>query len=142
MEDTGMQVWNATSPWMEAAASFIFTVALPFMLRELFKWMRSKSHSAAFACAMEKAEKAAKLGLEVTEQTMVAKLKDARSDGKLTPEEAGDAMTSAMKHAVQSLGERQLKEMEGCLGLAREEVTSLLERLIESKLHQNKVAAA
>ncbi len=142
MEETGMQVWNAASPWMEAAASFIFTFALPFLLRELFKWLRSKSHSAAFACAMEKAEKAAQLGLEVTEQTLVGKLKKAREDGQLTPEEAKDAMQSAMKHAVQSLGERQLKEMEGCLGLAREEVTDLLERLIESKLHQKKALAA
>ncbi len=133
MEETGLQIWNATSPWMEALAGFVFTVALPFLLREFFGWLKSKHHSAAFACAMEKAERMVLLGVQVTEQTFVREIKAKKEgDGHLTPEEGKEALKLAGEHALNSLGEKQLREMSGCLKLPRKELPALLERMAEA----------
>jgi hypothetical protein len=140
MEETnfGLSLLNVIFPYIEMFVSGILAAATPFAIRYFINWLKSKSHSAAFSCAMDKAEKMTLLGFEVAQQTYVEQRKTKAADGKLTPEEAKEALSIASRAALSSLGQRQLAEIQGCLGLARNEVEALFERMIEMHIKKNK----
>ncbi len=139
MNDFGHQILEIVFPYLEMFIVGVLTVAMPIATKYAVSWLKGKSHSATFHCALEKAEKMAELGVLVAEQTYVAeKRKRTENDGKLSPEEAKEAFEIASKAACESLGTKWFGEMKGCMGLETEEVKAFVGRLIEARVHQHK----
>jgi len=137
----GHQIWEVTFPYVEMFIVGVFTVATPIVTKYAIGWLKAKTYSATFKCGLEKAEKMAMLGVQVAAQTYTDEKRRLSQDGKLTPEDAKEAFGIASKAAMDSLGPRWFKEMQGCMGLGADEVKAFVERLIESKVHQSKTPA-
>lgn len=138
----GQQLWDLVFPYLEMFIVGVFTVATPLVTKYAIGWLKAKTHSATFRCGLEKAEKMAAIGVHVAEQTYAAEKKRLSADGTLTAEEAKEAFGIASKAAMESLGAKWVKEMQGCMGASAGEVKTFVERLIESQVHQKKAAAA
>lgn len=138
----GQQMWELVFPYLETFIVGVLTVATPIATKYVIGWLKGKSHSATFNCALEKAEKMTDIGVRVAEQTYAAEKRRLSEDGKLTAEEAKEAFQIASKAAYESLGSRWFSEMQGCAGMAEEEAKAFVGRLIEARVHQGKEDAA
>ena len=134
----GQQLWNLVFPYIEMFIVGIFTVATPVVTKYAIGWLKAKTHSAAFQCGIEKAEKMVEIGFRVAEQTYATEKRRLSADGTLTAEEGKEAFQIAMKAAYESLGDKWFKEMQGCMGIGAEELKSFLGRMLEARVHEEK----
>lgn len=138
----GQQMWELVFPYLETFIASVLAVATPLAAKYVIGWLKGRSHSATFNCALEKADKMTDIGVRVAEQTYAAEKRRLSKDGKLTPEEAKEAFQIASKAAFESLGAKWFSEMQSCAGMAEEEAKAFIGRMIEARVHSEKATAA
>lgn len=105
------------------------------VLRQLLELLRARAAGTRWEAAMDRVDTAARTGLLVAEQTIVAELKRASADGRLTAAEAASAMAAAISAARAALGPKQLEEIRKDLQLeAAGQVQELLRLRTEAML--------
>lgn len=103
----------------------------------LVKWIMAKAKNSAVQMVLLKIENMVFTVVRELEQTMVAKFKDASSDGKITPEEIKALKDAALDKLGSYLS---FKEIVRILGLSgTDKAQQLIESKIESAVQQLKV---
>lgn len=127
MEDLGWRI-------MEWAAPIVAAVVV-WALGMLARWLAGRTRNEALLALIAQVQDAVGGAVRETQQTFVAALKEARSDGKLTDEEKKQALDAALATAKKVLGEKGLAALRSATGASAEEVDKLLKARIEAAVH-------
>ena len=122
---------------------FLFLLALvsPIILA-LFGWgtievirlIRSKVKNENLSGALERAANAVATAVGATTQVLVAELKEKASDGRLTSEEARQALNATLQRARDGLGANGLAELRNVLGNGDDALDKWLIDQIEARI--------
>ena len=114
-----------------SALATVVTALVGMASKKILQWLDGKAHAATFECAMSKIESVTKSAVDEVEQTVVRKLK---SEDQWNAETAKGARDTAVLIAKNHLGQRGLKELEGCLGQAQDSIEGMLRTHVEKNV--------
>lgn len=103
------------------------TPVLATTLTGLGTYLLAKVHGTAAKAIFKKAQDAVSVAVKQVYQTYVSELKEANTDGKLTPEEKKNARDQAVAIAKSYIGMKGLKVILWIFGLSDEKLVSLIE---------------
>lgn len=128
-----MRVMEALLPLL----ALLVTVAVGYLislLRVQAEKVKNETARASLIAAIAEAERVAVDAVQATNQVLVGKLKEASEDGKLTKEEAAEAMRMAVEYLQSHLTPGALQILQAAYGPIEEWIESYL----EAKLAQQK----
>ena len=96
------------------------------------KWLASKAHGEAFACATTKLEKLTQNAVQEVEQTLVRQLK---ADEKWDAGTAKEARDTAVEIVKKHLGEKGMVELKDCMGVAVDTVEGMIRTHVEKHVY-------
>jgi hypothetical protein len=117
--------------------ALLVTVAVGYLislLRVQAEKVKNETARASLIAAIAEAERVAVDAVQATNQVLVGKLKEASEDGKLTKEEAAEAMRMAVEYLQSHLTPGALQILQAAYGPIEEWIESYL----EAKLAQQK----
>lgn len=133
--------WNAIAMRVVEALlpllALLVTVAVGYLislLRVQAEKVKNDTARASLIAAIAEAERVAVDAVQATNQVLVGKLKEASEDGKLTKEEAAEAMRMAVEYLQSHLTPGALQILQAAYGPIEEWIESYL----EAKLAQQK----
>jgi len=134
---TWNQFWVETLNALIPLLAFAATIAIGM----LAEWLRRKAGQVqqevireAFLAALCELERVANDAISATNQILVDALKEAAADGKLTKEEAQDAMRMAVEYFMTHLTPGALEILQAAYG----PVEAWIKEYLEAKLAQSK----
>jgi hypothetical protein len=137
-EEIGHAVWVVVLPHLADLAQTVALVLIPMLMWQIKNWIKSKSHSASFNCAMDKVFTTLETSILNVGHTYV---KEVKASGTWGGESAAIAKVMAVKQAKEMLGSRGLGEIKGCLGLKDDAaLDGMFEKALESVLAKTKLA--
>ena len=128
-----MRVMEALLPLL----ALLVTVAVGYLislLRVRAEKVKNETARASLLAAIAEAERVAVDAVQATNQMLVDRLKEASEDGKLTKEEAAEAMRMAVEYLQSHLTPGALQILQAAYGPIEEWIESYL----EAKLAQQK----
>lgn len=132
--DFGLKVVEILSPLLLAALTWASAKAAQLIT--------AKVKNEYLKGALIRLDDAVTAAVKEVQQTFVGSLKDARADGKLTPEEVATAKRSALDAAKSYLGIKGLVELAAVFGLDEGTIDKLLGKRIEAAVHDLRAAEA
>jgi hypothetical protein len=117
--------------------ALLVTVAIGYLislLRVQAERVKNETARASLIAAIAEAERVAVDAVQATNQVLAGKLKEASEDGKLTKEEAAEAMRMAVEYLQSHLTPGALQILQAAYGPIEE----WLESYLEAKLAQQK----
>ena len=128
-----MRVMEALLPLL----ALLVTVAVGYLislLRVQAEKVKNETARASLLAAIAEAERGAVDAVQATNQMLVDRLKEASEDGKLTKEEAAEAMRMAVEYLQSHLTPGALQVLQAAYGPIEE----WIEAYLEAKLAQQK----
>ena len=131
--EIGLQLAQLLLPVIAALIAAFIGVGIAY-LKRLADKIGNDTARAALQAAILEAERTAKEAITATAQTFVDDLKAAREDGKLTEEEARQAMAKAKLYFMSRIPKDTLSILEATLG----PVQDWLEGYLEAQIGEEK----
>lgn len=132
----GMQLAEMILPVIAAALVALIGYGVAY-LREKTSELQNAVARDALDSALVEAEVVAKDAIRATNQVLVDALKERSADGKLTKDEAIEAMTRAVEYFVEHISRDSLRVLQASLGPIEGWLSSFLEaKVSETKLER------
>ncbi len=132
-----VQVVEIVAPVVATLLVVLLGYAIAFIRKQTAKLGNDLARDAILAALVE-AEKVATDAINATNQKFVADIKAANADGKLTKEEAQQAMGMAVDYFIQNMTTRGLSVLEAAIG----PVEAWLKDFLEAKIAERKTPVA
>lgn len=136
MNDILSTLWTIILPHVADLAETAMYVLVPILMWQIKSWVRSKTHSASFNCAMEKITTSLETAVLNVGHTYV---RDVKSSGSWGGDAGAAAKAMAISQAKGMLGARGLAEIKGCLGLKNEGLDEMFQMQLETVLAKTKL---
>lgn len=107
-------------------------------LRRAFAWLDGMSSSEAWKAASHRLDTAASIAVDTVEATVVKELMQLPPTGRLTTEQAAEALRKAVQIAMQQLGPRAREEIQSLMGVSEQGLAQLMVDRIEAAHHGRK----